>query len=318
MPKVGLISNPRSLRNRRRLIEIREALAGNPDVAHVTTGASEELGEVLADFASRGIDLLVINGGDGTVQNVLTRLFEERPFETPPYLAILPRGTANTTAADVGLRGSVAAALSRVIRAACDGTLTEHLVERPVLRVEDLAGGAQHGMMFGAGAVHDAIELCHREVYARGLKGEVGMGVTLAAVLIGSIFGGTSKSIVRPHDIGVALDESSEQRRLRVLVLATTLNRLILGSRPFWNCDSRPIRYTSIAYPPEHLLRSAPKVLYGWRRHALDPEVYESRGAWRIALRLDHPVIIDGETFHPAPQQPIVITAAERVRFVRL
>ena len=39
------------------------------------------------------------------MQTVLTRLLEKHPFETLPYLAILPRGMANTTAADVGLRG---------------------------------------------------------------------------------------------------------------------------------------------------------------------------------------------------------------------
>ena len=106
MPKIGLISNPGSQRNRRGLQEIRQVLAGNPDIVHVTTEARGELDEVLADFARRGVDLLLINGGDGTVQTVLTRLLEKRPFETPPYLAILPRGMANTTAADVGLRGN--------------------------------------------------------------------------------------------------------------------------------------------------------------------------------------------------------------------
>ena len=112
MPKIGLISNPGSERNRRGLQEIQQVLAGNSDVIHVATEACEELDEVLADFARRGVDLLLINGGDGTVQTVLTRLLENHPFETPPDLAILPRGMANTTAADVGLRGKAADALA--------------------------------------------------------------------------------------------------------------------------------------------------------------------------------------------------------------
>jgi hypothetical protein len=91
-----------------------------------------------------------------------------------------------------------------------------------------------------------------------------------------------------------------------------------LGSRPFWNCDGGAIRYTSITYPAAHLLRSAPRVLYGWRRRALRPEVYDSQGAGRIAVRLDRPFTVDGEMFEPSPDRPVVITAADRVRFVRL
>jgi hypothetical protein len=274
--------------------------------------------EVLAEFARRGVDLLLINGGDGTVQSVLTCLFEKHAFETPPLLGILPRGTANTTAADVGLLGKTAAALRRVIAASRGGTIAHHIVERSILRIENLAGRMpQRGMMLGAGAIPDAIELCNREVYARGLKGDFGMGVTLAALLLGSALGRRGNGVLRPHDIGVALDGDSEARTARLLVLATTLHRLILRSRPFWNYDDLPIRYTSIAYPPDHLLSAAPKVMYGWRRDALPPEVYRSKGARRIELRLEAPFTLDGETFHPLPDRPVVITAAEHARFVR-
>jgi diacylglycerol kinase (ATP) len=319
MPKIGLISNPRSQRNRRGLQEIRHILADAPDIVHLATDASGELDEALSDFAARGVDLVLINGGDGTVQHVLTRLFERHAFATPPLLGILPRGTANTTAADVGLRGKTAAAVRRVIAASRAGTIADHVVERPVLRIENLAGEMpQRGMMLGAGAIPDAIELCNREVYGRGLKGDFGMGVTLAAILLGSVLGRRSNGVLRPHDIGVMLDGGSEMRTDRLLVLATTLHRLILRSRPFWNYDAQPIRYTSIAYPPEHLLSAAPKVMYGWRRDALPPEIYHSKGARRLELRLEAPFTLDGETFHPLPDRPLVITAADHARFVRL
>jgi diacylglycerol kinase (ATP) len=319
VPKIGLISNPRSQRNRRGLDEIGAVVAGAPDVIHFAIDARQELHDVLAEFARRDVGVILINGGDGTVQRVLTRLFEAPSFERMPYLAILPRGMANTTAADVGVRGKAAAALARLIAASRDGTLADYVVERPILRIESIQGGApQRGMMFGAGAIPDAIELCRRQVYARGLKGNLGMGITLAGLLLGSALGRRGNSVLRGHDIALAFDGGSEQRADRLLVLATTLHRLILGSRPFWNHDGQPIRFTSIAYPPARLLRSAPKVLYGWRRHALRSEVYHSQGAWRIAMRLDDPFTVDGETFHPLPDQPVVITAPDHAQFVRL
>jgi diacylglycerol kinase (ATP) len=319
VPKIGLISNPRSQRNRRGLDEIGAVVAGAPDVIHFAIDARQELYDVLAEFARREVGVVLINGGDGTVQRVLTRLFEASSFECMPYLAILPRGMANTTAADVGVRGKAAAALSRLMAASRDGALGDYVVERPILRIENVQGGApQRGMMFGAGAIPDAIELCRRQVYARGLKGNLGMGVTLAGLLLGSVLGRGGNGVLRGHDIELALDGGVEKRADRLLVLATTLHRLILGSRPFWNHDGQPIRFTSIAYPPEHLLRSAPKVLYGWRREALRSEVYHSQGAWRIAIRLDEPFTVDGETLHPLPDEPVVITAPDHARFVRL
>jgi diacylglycerol kinase (ATP) len=319
MPKIGLISNPRSQRNRRGLDEIGAVVAGTPDVIHVAPDTRQELDEVLAEFARREVGVILINGGDGTVQTVLTRLLEARSFERMPYLAILPRGMANTTAADLGLGGKTGAGLARLMAASRDGTLVDHLVERPILRVESIKDRApQRGMMFGAGAIPDAIDLCCRQLYARGLKGDLGMGLTLAGVLLGDVLGRRGNGVLRGHDIGVALDGGSESRTDRLLVLATTLHRLILGSKPFWNYGGQPIRYTSVTYPPEHLLRSTLKVLYGWRREALRPDVYYSQGVWRIAVRLDAPFTVDGETFHPLPDQPVVITAADHARFVRL
>jgi diacylglycerol kinase (ATP) len=184
----------------------------------------------------------LINGGDGTVQAVLTRLLEGRAFETVPDVAILARGTANTTAANIGLRGGAAAGLARLLAAVRDGTIGARIVERPILRLENIRGkGPQRGMMFGAGAVQGAIELCRREIYARGLRGNLGIGVTLAGLLLATVFRTRNYGVLRGHEIAVSLDGGVENRRSRLLVLATTLHRLILGSRPFWNYAGEPI-----------------------------------------------------------------------------
>jgi hypothetical protein len=66
------------------------------------------------------------------------------------------------------------------------------------------------------------------------------------------------------------------------------------------------------------LIRSAPKVLYGWRRATLPSEAYLSRSASRIELRLDSPFTLDGELFEPQAERPLVMTARDSVAFVRL
>lgn len=318
MLKIGLISNPNSQRNRRGLDDIHAASAGVRDLVHVETDGGRNLAEILEDFAQQEVGLLVVNGGDGTVQRVLTQLFEARPFEQLPPIAILPRGMANMIAGDVGLRGRPERALRLLIEGVRAGQFGHLIEQRHILRVENIRGvPPQRCMFLGAAAIHDAIEFCCRKVYTLGLKGNLGMSLTLGGLLLSGLLG-RDKSAIRAHDIAVAINDQPPVRAKRLLVLATTLNRLILNSRPFWGDGSQSIRFTSIAHPPVRLIRSAPKVLYGWRRSTLPKATYVSQGAERIGLSLNSAFSLDGELFEPSADQPLRVTARDSVAFVRL
>ncbi|MFM7347991.1 MAG: hypothetical protein ACKO01_00705, partial [Erythrobacter sp.] len=61
-PNVGVIYNPRSHRN----LGADFNCAVRPHIHIAQPKARDQLPEALAEMAARGIDLLVINGGDGT------------------------------------------------------------------------------------------------------------------------------------------------------------------------------------------------------------------------------------------------------------
>ena len=316
--KVGLLSNPRSERNRRGLEDVHAAGAGRPDVLHERLGDGREIAEVLRGFARREVGLLVVNGGDGTVQRVLTALLEERPFESMPALAILPRGMANMTAGDVGLRGRTPAALRRLLDLAGTGDLERHLVERRVLRVENAQGvPPQRGMCFGAAGLCDVIGWVCDRIHPLGLKGEWAHGSALAVLLLRLLLGRLPEGVFQGQELSIALDAEPTVRSRHFLVLATTLDRLVLGSRPFWNEADGPISYTSIAHPPPRLVWHAKRLLYGPHRNRL-PDGYFSRGVSRVELVLESPFMIDGEMFEPGADRPLVLSAADRIRLVRL
>lgn len=316
--KVGLLSNPRSERNRRGLEDLHAAGAGRPDVLYERLDEGREPGKILRGFAEREVGLLVVNGGDGTVQRVLTALLEERPFESMPALAILPRGMANMTAGDVGLRGRTPAVLRRLLHAAGTGDLEAHFVERRVLRVENAQGvPPQRGMCFGAAGLCDVIGWVCDRIHPLGLKGEWAHASALAVLLMRLLLGRLPESVLQGHELSVALDGGPAIRSRQFLVLATTLDRLVLGSRPFWNEGDAPIRYTSIAHPPPELVRHSKRLLYGPDRSRL-PDGYLSRGVSRVELMLESPFMIDGEMFEPATDRPLVLSAADRIRLLRL
>lgn len=314
--RIGLISNARSERNKSGLADIDAAIAGREEIRHLRFDGQRPMVDLLREL--RGVDLVAINGGDGTVQAALTALLEDGALAPRPPVAILPRGMANMTAADVGLKGRNAAALERVLAAGRQGGLAGHVLERRVLRVDGIKGWpAQHGMFFGAAGIYEAIRICKGQVHSLGLKGELSHGVTLGWLLLNAAFRGLDAVGIHGHDIGLAVDGGPLETKRRLLVLATTLDRLVLGSQPFWRTGGRPVRFTSIDWAAPGIVRNARRILYGGEERGL-PAGFDSLGAERIELVLDGPFTIDGQFFEPIPGRPLVLTAPETVRFVRL
>jgi len=106
MRKVALIHNPASgIRSTRHGAAIQEALAVLRDTgAHaeaIETRGPGTAVELVRQAVRDGFDSVIACGGDGTVNEVLQAL-----VGTDVALGVLPLGTANALAANLGLRGS--------------------------------------------------------------------------------------------------------------------------------------------------------------------------------------------------------------------
>ncbi len=318
MMRAGIIENPHSQRNKRRMGRL-EAIAREADGAqYARLDDMADLPAILTDFAQQGLELLVLSGGDGTVQAVLTELVEARPFERLPAIAIVPRGMTNMTANDIGIGSE--RKLVRLFELGRSGHLSGHLHRRHLLRIENIRGhGPQVGMFFGGAGIYRAIETCRQKVHSLKFESELANGLTLAMLLVRwLVTGGRDDHLLRADKATVRLDDEDLGERDYLLFLATTLERLVLRSRPFWNTGGRSIHYTSIAYPPRRLLRSARRVLYGGEARDLPPDCYLSRGADRVELTLSSPFTLDGQLFEADPATPLVLTAEHSAEFVRL
>ena len=316
--KIGLISNVRARRNVHGLPPLPDAAPGMA-IIHRPLEGIEGLAPALDELAREGIDVLAINGGDGTVSTVLTRLFEARPFETLPALALLSGGTTNMNAADVGLRGKPGRALERLMRRAAEGGLDPLTVERSVLRVGyGAARPAVHGMFFGTAAICRAILLCRYMIRRMKVQPTWAMATTLGLGLLRPLMGrGRADPLYRGQDMTVRIAGAEGRPETQLLSLVTTLDRLILGSRPFWGSEAGALHYTGIAFPPDRLWRSAYRVLWGGGGRGLSPAHYVSRNADRISFEMNCSFTVDGEIFRPEPGVPVEVTAGEPVRFVR-
>ena len=79
-PRIGIIYNPRSHRNKGQDL----ACTGADSITVEQPRTRDEIAHALAGFARDGIDFLVINGGDGTVRDVLTMGQAFSPTAGPP------------------------------------------------------------------------------------------------------------------------------------------------------------------------------------------------------------------------------------------
>ncbi len=279
--RAGVIRNPRAHAHRRGR---RGPEAGAP-VAEPAT--PEALREVLRAWAATGVERIVVDGGDGTVREVLGALPEVWSGR-PVKLAVLPSGKTNALAHDLGApRGWTTAAALHAGRT----------VSRSPLEVERRDGKAavRRGFVMGVGAFTDAVALA-QHLHAAGLVGGLAVGAALAASAARAMFGRPSDPWRggRPMRLGCGDGPDEEGRRL--LVLLSTLERLPLGLRPFG--APRPgLKLLEVSAPARRLAAALPRVAAGRDPPWLAQAGYRRRDAQEVRLSTPAPFILDGELF---------------------
>lgn len=317
--KIGIITNPHSERNRRRGGRLDGGVSSDPDVIHETIDKIADMRAILESFALSEVGVIVLDGGDGTIQAALSDIFNGRMFEQAPLVALVPSGMTNAVAADVGLRGPPRRAVAALIDSARRGFDENRIVERNVIRMTHTPDGRPvYGMFFAVGAVYRAIGLCRRAFHPLGIKSSVATGLILSGLVARQMMRrGHEDEIFHGDPIGVDWDGAERQPGERLLVLASTLHRLVLGIRPFWGSGPGRLRVTSVAFPPRRFARSVPPFLYGGAQRKLNAGDYVSRNVDRVSFHMTCPFALDGELFQPAPGIPVTLEAGARVRFVR-
>jgi hypothetical protein len=262
--------------------------------------------------------LFPTDGSDGTVQAVLTGLFYRRPFETLPLLAVLSAGTTSMIAGDIGLKGGRTKALRRLFAWAHNRERKLDIVQRPVMRMHIMDREPLFGMFFGTGAIYQGIEFFRRRIHRLGLRGELGPGLTLARFLLALIQGDTH--YVNPVPITVEWDGHAPQQRDCLLLLASTLERLFLGLRPFWGTEAASLHYTAVNAHPDRVLRTLPALLSGRQgRYKTPANGYWSHNVDELRLILNGGFTLDGELFPPeSGLQTVVLGHGGTASFIRL
>ncbi|MBX6741146.1 MAG: hypothetical protein IRY87_03745 [Acetobacteraceae bacterium] len=309
--RIGLISNPLSRALREGHVRLGPRAAAMP---HAAPASRAELQAALADFAAQGVNLLAVQGGDGTLREVLTAL--PAAFgDKPPEIALLAVGKTNLAARVLGSAGPDDTALARLQEAAERGALRRRLL--PVLEVARPGLGAAatlRGLLFGAGAFTEAKRLADRALHRRGIHDRLAVLLALMGVALRAGWQ-RSHPLRLGAPMGVAPDGLAPSEGNRFLLLATSLDRLMLGLWPFWGGGTGPVRWLDVAAPPQRLASALWAALRRRPRPWMPAAGYRSGQANRLTIRLHAPFVLDGEVFEPGPEG-LVLSAPDRIAFV--
>jgi diacylglycerol kinase family enzyme len=320
--RVALLSNPTASGNRALLPGIRAFCAEQRDIFHYEVERLDQIGTAMARIARVKPKVLVINGGDGTVQAALTEIYNGGHFGAdPPPVAVLPNGKTNLIAMDLGADGDPLQTLERVL-AIARSDLDRHIVERELIALSDGSGKGRAvlGMFLGGAGLADIMLYCRHHIYPLGLPNGVSHLLTFFAAFVSVLLGvGSGLFPKKPEPVEVSVTRSGRlQGRFAVLVV-TTLERLILqGDLPGSSGRKGALQLIAVERRPLAVLRVVFGSLLGRLGKQRFGGVHLERGD-EIRIEADHSsVILDGEIFEASRARPIVLRTTAPVAFLRL
>ena len=290
---LAVLINPQSGRVKRDLARLRALLEGRGDLLVEDAVTPPQIAAALDRFRQRGAASLAVLGGDGTLHALMTAMGNQDTADWLPLL-IIPGGTTNMSAVGLGARLSPRKALKAVLAWRDNNGAAPRLVNQPVLRIRQ-GEATLHGFFFGTGAIESGVSYFHQNLRPTGMQGIVGPGLAFARMLL-AILRGKPHPLLPARRFSVATDSHNWQRDW-LLVLASPLDRLLLGCRPYWGNENGTLHVTAVEYQPRRLPRVLPALLRGRGAgvaHAEDG--YLSCNSDQLTLHEAGDFIVDGES----------------------
>ena len=318
-PRIALLSNPKSTGNIAQLSRIRDYCADHPDIFHYEVERAEQIGDGLRTIARVRPKILIINGGDGTVQAALTEIHNGGHFgDDPPPVAVLPNGKTNLIALDLGAQGDPIIALERLVMLA-QSDLSPHIVARELIALRcDPTSRPVIGMFLGGAGLADTMLYCRNKIYPLGLPNGVSHALTALALLV-RMFLRLQSSFLPPKPMPL---EVSVRRDGRIsgrfaLLAVTTLERMLLSGEVKGSGTGR-LKLLAVEERPFSLLKAFAASLAG-KLGASSLHGVHFEESDEISIEGDNSnLILDGEMFSAQIGHPIVLKPAQPLSFVRL
>ena len=318
-PRIALLSNPKSSGNIAQLSRIRDYCAEHPDIFHYEVERAEQIGDGLRTIARVRPKILIINGGDGTVQAALTEIHNGGHFgEEPPPVAVLPNGKTNLIALDLGAHGDPIIALERLV-ALAQSDLNPHIVARELIALRcDPTSRPVIGMFLGGAGLADTMLYCRNKIYPLGLPNGLSHALTAIALLVRMFLRLQSSFLPpKPSPMQVSVRRDGRISGRFALLAVTTLEKMLLSGQ-FKGTGTGRLKLLAVEERPVSLLKVFAASLAG-KLGASSMRGVHFEESDEISIEGENAnLILDGEMFSARIGYPIVLKPAQPLSFVRL
>lgn len=290
MSGIGVITNPKAKRNLNRpwIKDTLTRIVGDSGKVYETRSI-DELPAVAEDFMKRDLDVLAVNGGDGTVHIVLTNFipaYGDRPL---PKLLSLRGGTMNTISNAIKHKGQSENILKSVVAKIRDGKPLD-IVNQPILKINE-----KYGFLWGFGVVGNFMEQ-----YYKGTNPGTWQAFKVVTRMVWSAIFRTqyAKDIFAPFPASIVLDGVPRDVGDCRVVVASTIKEFGLGFKFTYRAYEKP-GYTHIlamSFSPAQIVPWMPHIFMG-KRIPRDEVLDEIAGEIVVETEGNPPYVIDGELY---------------------
>ncbi len=279
-----------------------ETLADELDIDCLRLDSFDGLPAAVTEAAKTGVSHVVIEGGDGTVQGILTAFLQQSDrFDALPSFTIVPAGMTNQVAKNIGLKSTSA----KAVKSALSRDLTPQNV--PLLKVTDDKGASYAGFLFSTGAIPQITRYTTGQIHKKGIGGS-------AAVFFGILKGlrGDDETLMKLTP--VSMTGLYEGPHLGTVV--TTLPSLIMGLDPFWGTEAAPLRLTWVTGQYRRLARNVISLWVGRKSKDRSQDGLYSKCVETLSYDYSGDIVLDGE-FLSVPSGKFTVTVTPPVTFLR-
>ena len=240
----------------------------------------------------QGAAHIFIEGGDGTVQNVLTEYFRWLPEKTPPAkFTIIGGGTTNQVAKIIGVKKTHNDYLLDLTQGKHK---TVHTLPLLQVRIDDRP--AFYGFLFSSGAIPMATDYYMDKIRGNGKTGPSAVYATILAALGKGV--DKDNAFISASPVKLLVSTGKEETIIdedHLGTITTTLPNFILGIDPFWGKGDAPLRMTYVSGANKNLMRLVANAALK-RFNKLDGmDGVESWHADYIRYNYAGPIVLDGE-----------------------
>jgi len=317
----ALIANARSHCVARHGARLKALARQRPDLAMVWFDSLPDFEDRIATLLDAGTTTFLVEGGDGTVLALLSCCHRHDPSRFAELrFGLLPGGSTNLAHAKLGLRKTGPADLLRLADLPDGETGDVSTARQRVLVVRPGKGAkSQAGFLLSTGALARGMDHVQHRMFGSGPRGTASIATALLRLMARPYRfrvrdGGP---LLRAEKMTATTCAAPLPAGRHAFSLATTLPSLSLGLAPFWGEGQEPIQLTYAPWPAPSLRRAVLKSMTGAGLEGLEREGYRSLRACRVSMRVDGPVMLDGELLDLDACEDLEISHTDAVSFLR-